>query len=73
MPRKSTDVKFTASAGEADWYATPQGCRQTLREFARALKDGTLIRKLQQDALLCEWMEDTGQAAGLPETSKDSG
>ena len=45
MPRKSTDVtKLKANAGEADWYATPQGRRQTQREFARALKDGTLIR-----------------------------
>src|ERR1039458_10592632 len=45
MPRKSTDVKkFKANAVEADWYATPQGRRQTQREFARALKDGTLIR-----------------------------
>jgi hypothetical protein len=45
MPRKSTDVmKIKANAEEADWYATPQGRRQTQREFARALKDGTLIR-----------------------------
>jgi hypothetical protein len=45
MPRKSTDVmKLKANAGQTDWYATPQGRRQTLREFARALKDGTLIR-----------------------------
>ena len=45
MPRKSTDVpKFKSEAEEADWYATPQGRRQTQREFARALKDGTLIR-----------------------------
>ena len=45
MPRKSTDVgKLNANAGEADWYATPQGRRQTQRQFARALKEGTLIR-----------------------------
>ena len=45
MLRKSTDVpKFKPSAEEAGWYATPQGRRQTQREFARALKDGTLIR-----------------------------
>jgi hypothetical protein len=45
MRRKSTDVtKLKAHAGEADWYATPQGRRQTQREFARALKEGTLIR-----------------------------
>ena len=45
MPRKSTDVvKFKANAEEATWYATPQGRLQTQREFARALKEGTLIR-----------------------------
>ena len=45
MPRKSTDVPgFKSEAEEADWYATPQGRRQTEREFARALKDGTIIR-----------------------------
>jgi hypothetical protein len=45
MPRKSTDVmKLKAKAGEADWYATPAGRRQTQREFARALKEGALIR-----------------------------
>jgi predicted DNA binding CopG/RHH family protein len=36
MPRKSIH--------EAGWYATPEGRRQTQREFARALKEGTLIR-----------------------------
>ena len=45
MHRKSTDaVKLKANAGEADWYATPKGRLQTQREFARALKEGTLIR-----------------------------
>ena len=45
MPRKSIKaMKLKANAEEADWYATPQGRRQTLREFARALKGGTLIR-----------------------------
>ena len=45
MPRKSTDViKRKAKIGEAEWYATPAGRRQTQREFARALKEGTLIR-----------------------------
>ncbi len=35
MPRKSTDVsKLKSGAGEADWYATPQGRRETAREFA---------------------------------------
>ena len=45
MPRTSTNApKFKSGAEEADWYATPQGRRQTQREFARALKDGTVIR-----------------------------
>ena len=45
MPRKSINaMKLKANAEEADWYATPQGRRQTLREFTRALKGGTLIR-----------------------------
>jgi hypothetical protein len=29
---------------EAAWYATPEGRRQTQREFERALKEGTLLR-----------------------------
>jgi hypothetical protein len=45
MPRKSTNVtKIKTKAEEADWYATPQGRQQTQREFARALKNGALIR-----------------------------
>ncbi len=48
MPRKSTDViKRNAKIGEADWYATPAGRRQTEREVARALKEGTLIRSAE--------------------------
>jgi predicted DNA binding CopG/RHH family protein len=45
MPRTSTSVpKYKSEANEADWYSTPRGRQQTQREFARALKDGTLIR-----------------------------
>jgi len=45
MPRKSTDArKFKSEAEEADWYVTPAGRRQTQREFARALRQGTLTR-----------------------------
>ena len=45
MRRKSTDGRQVRSqAGDPDWYATPQGRRETRREFARALRDGTLIR-----------------------------
>ncbi len=45
MPHKSTDVPRSKSeAGAADWYQTAEGRRQTQREFARALKEGTLIR-----------------------------
>ena len=45
MPRKSTSRrKVKSEAEEADRYTTPEGCRQTQREFARALKDGAVIR-----------------------------
>ena len=41
MPTKSTILpKFKSAIEEADWYATPQGRRQTQREFARALRAG---------------------------------
>ena len=43
MPRKSTKLRESKSkTDEADWYASPEGRRQTQREFERALKDGTL-------------------------------
>ena len=45
MPRKLTNIPPVRSeAEEGEWYVSPQGRRQTQREFARALKDGTLIR-----------------------------
>ena len=45
MPRKLSDVRRAKSgAGEGDWYATPQGRRQTEREFARAMRAGVLVR-----------------------------
>jgi hypothetical protein len=45
MARTSTSVsKFKSEAEEADWYATPKGREQTQREFARALRAGTLRR-----------------------------
>jgi len=47
MPRKSTNVpRFKSNTEEADWYATPEGRRKTQREFARALRAGTLIRNV---------------------------
>ena len=43
MPRKSPNVpRFKSDAEEADWYTTPEGRRQTQREFARALRAGSL-------------------------------
>jgi hypothetical protein len=43
MPRKSTSLRrFKSEAQEADWYATAEGHRQTQREFARALRRGTI-------------------------------
>ena len=45
MPRKLTSrPKFESESEEADWYATPQGRKQTQREFTRALRTGTLSR-----------------------------
>ena len=45
MPRKSTKLsEARPGAEEIDWYASPEGRRQTQREFERALKNGTLIR-----------------------------
>ena len=45
MPTKSTiRPKFKSDSDEADWYATPQGRRQTQREFTRAITAGTLMR-----------------------------
>ena len=45
MPSKSTIVpRFKSDIEEADWYATPQGRRQTQREFARALRAGSIRR-----------------------------
>lgn len=45
MARKSTRTgKVKSQAEEADWYTTPEGRRETEREFARALRSGTLVR-----------------------------
>jgi hypothetical protein len=45
MRRKSTNVaKPKFDREDADWYATPEGRRETEREFARALRAGTLSR-----------------------------
>jgi uncharacterized sporulation protein YeaH/YhbH (DUF444 family) len=43
MSRKSKANLESASA-EAAWYTTPEGRRQTQREFERALKRGSLLR-----------------------------
>lgn len=43
MPRKS-NAEREAAAAEAAWYATPEGRRQTQREFERALRRGGLLR-----------------------------
>lgn len=45
MARRSTSRSvFKSEAEEAAWYATPEGRRQTQREFERALREGALIR-----------------------------
>lgn len=43
MPRKSK-AELESLSTEAAWYTTPEGRRQTQREFERALKQGTLLR-----------------------------
>ena len=61
MARKSTDA--------ADWYATPEGRRETEREFARAGRAGTLDRskglkmKKTDPKMLEELMERAKQTA----------
>ncbi len=45
MPTKLTrTLKPTTEAEEADWHASPDGRRQTEREFVRALRDKSLTR-----------------------------
>ena len=45
MLRTSTRLNISRSKAEAtDWCASPEGRRQTQREFERALRDGTPIR-----------------------------
>ncbi len=43
MARRSK-AEQEAEASEAAWYATPEGRRQTQREFERAVKGGALLR-----------------------------
>lgn len=62
MPRKS-NAKHEAEAAEAAWYATPEGRRQTQREFERAVKRDGLLRSggatipLSDDKVLAELVE----------------
>ena|SRR2546430_1958610 len=45
MPRKSMELRRSDSAShEEDWYSSPAGRQQTGREFARAVREGTLGR-----------------------------
>jgi hypothetical protein len=43
MPRKSK-AELESMRAEAEWCTTPEGRRQTQREFGRALKRRTLLR-----------------------------
>jgi len=43
MPRK-LESKLQSEATEAAWYSSPQGRRQTQREFERALRRGAVLR-----------------------------
>jgi len=50
MPRKSAEPqKFKSESEEAAWYATPEGRRQTEREFTRAIRQGRLTRSDGRD------------------------
>lgn len=45
MQRRSTNAgDLNSGTHEAEWYTTPEGRRQTRREFERAMKEGKLIR-----------------------------
>jgi predicted DNA binding CopG/RHH family protein len=65
MPRKSTEkLKFKTEAEESAWYSTPEGRRQTRREYEKALKKGTLIRSNGvDDAVLRQLMEQAKERA----------
>ena len=43
MLRKST-TSFKSESEEAAWHTTPEGRRQTRREFERAIRNGTALR-----------------------------
>ena len=42
-PKSTNPLELNSSAEEADWYASAEERKQTLKEFERALKDGTLM------------------------------
>jgi predicted DNA binding CopG/RHH family protein len=60
---------FQSEAEEAAWYTTPEGKRQTEREFRKALKSGTIVRSkgsaiVQTDhAVLEQLMEQAKEKA----------
>ena len=62
--RKSTKARaFASDADEADWYTTPEGRRQTQREFAKALRTGMIerspgVKAAKSDPKLLEQLVD---------------
>jgi hypothetical protein len=73
MPQRSGKPKASRSpADDANWYASPEGRRQTQREFSRALKNGTLIRSAgaaippTDPKVLQELMEQAKQSTTRP-------
>ncbi len=44
LRRSTSNRRFKSEADEASWYTTPEGRRRTEREFAHALRTGTLSR-----------------------------
>jgi hypothetical protein len=70
MPSKLTgSARFKSEADEAEWYTTPKGRRVTEREFARALKAGTLTHSVGSKTartdpkVLLQLMEEAKQSA----------
>ncbi len=65
MARKSK-VEMEAATAEAVWHATPEGRRQTQREFERAIKRGEVLRSKGSTIPLT----DTKLLAALVEKAK---
>lgn len=73
MPRNSSrQSRLKAEDQEAHWYATEEGRRHTSREFARALRAGTISRSQglkvakTDSKVLRQLMEEAKESATRP-------